>query len=295
MEYKINDKVVGKLPAFIIAGSGKCGSTTLVGVLNQNPEIFLQPATSTLGCEPHFFERDPKYAKGIEYYSKNYFNDANPNQVIGEKTPNYCAKWVPKRIAKHLPDVKLIFIFRNPIERAYSQWKMYTIRGAEPYSFEKALKVEHKRISKHPRWQHWGKGYRTNGEYINVINEYLKYFDKNQIMVIILEKFLSEFDQYMEILSEYLGVTYYEGHHLVHYLKTEKHPKSRIIQHVSRKLLDATPRGKRVFSIIMECNSINKIPSMKISTRKMLYDHYKEYNEKLSSFLKEPLHEWEMD
>ncbi len=128
-----------------------------------------------------------------------------------------------------------------------------------------------------------------------MINEYLKYFDKNQIMVIILEKFLSEFDQYMEILSEYLGVTYYEGHHLVHYLKTEKHPKSRIIQHVSRKLLDATPRGKRVFSIIMECNSINKIPSMKISTRKMLYDHYKEYNEKLSSFLKEPLHEWEMD
>ena len=144
MEYKINDKVVGKLPDFIIAGGAKCGSTTLVGVLNQNPEIFLQPATSTLGCEPHFFERDPKYAKGIEYYSKNYFNDANPNQVIGEKAPNYCAKWVPKRIAKHLPDVKLIFIFRNPIERAYSQWKMYTIRGAEPYSFEKALKVEHK-------------------------------------------------------------------------------------------------------------------------------------------------------
>ena len=69
MEYKINDKVVGKLPDFIIAGGGKCGSTTLVGVLNQNPEIFLQPATSTLACEPHFFERDKNFISFNEFKS----------------------------------------------------------------------------------------------------------------------------------------------------------------------------------------------------------------------------------
>src|SRR5262245_33715274 len=101
------------LPNFLIVGAMKCGTSTLLGYLRQHREIYIARR------EVHFFDRDSQYRLGIEWYEKQ-FGSSPQHRAVGEKTPAYC--FVPeaaKRIHRHLPDVKLIWIFRDPVARAY--------------------------------------------------------------------------------------------------------------------------------------------------------------------------------
>ncbi|HEU4960647.1 MAG TPA: sulfotransferase [Sphingomonas sp.] len=115
-----------RLPDFIVFGAVKAATTWIQAQLAANPAVFLPDP------EPHFFSRD--YASGAEAYA-SWFADARPGQRVGEKSADYIAHpEAPARIAAMLPDVKLVAQLRNPIERAYSDYKMLyrrgTIRGA---------------------------------------------------------------------------------------------------------------------------------------------------------------------
>lgn len=109
-----------RLPDFLVIGAAKSGTTSLFNYLRYHPQIFVPTIK-----EPNFFGMDEHYAQGLEHYAK-LFNEAKPSQLCGEASTDY-SKW-PKfpqtaaRIAQTLPHVKLIYIMRNPIERAYSYY-----------------------------------------------------------------------------------------------------------------------------------------------------------------------------
>ncbi|RLF35719.1 MAG: sulfotransferase, partial [Thermoplasmata archaeon] len=110
------------LPNFVIAGPPKSGTTSLLFYLERHPDVFVIN-------EPHFFSRN--YEKGIEWY-ESLFEKHKKEKAVGEKSPSYFFDpKVPLRIKKHIPDVKLIFIFRDPIKRAYSEYWHNVIHGTE--------------------------------------------------------------------------------------------------------------------------------------------------------------------
>ena len=85
---------------------------------------------------------------GLEYY-KSHFKISLNHKIIGEVDPEYMYfNYIPKRIFDTLgADVKLIFLLRNPIDRAFSHYLMSKRRGYEDYPFSEAILMEKDRIS----------------------------------------------------------------------------------------------------------------------------------------------------
>ena len=121
------------LPDFICIGVQRAGTTWLYECLKEHPEIFV-PETKEL----HFF--NDNYEKGMTFYS-DFFNDANSTkQVIGELTPNYYHDFTAlERISQSLPNVKIIFILREPVARAYSHYQLSLTNQCKGMSFDDAL------------------------------------------------------------------------------------------------------------------------------------------------------------
>lgn len=106
------------MPDFVVIGAAKSGTTSLYRLLGQHGDIFV-PDTK----EPEFFARDTHYAKGIDSYAA-LFAAARPDQIIGEFSTIYSlSPFFPKtaeRMAAHAPQARLIYVMRQPVERAYS-------------------------------------------------------------------------------------------------------------------------------------------------------------------------------
>ena len=133
-------------PNFVIVGIMKSGTTSLADLLSANEQIFIPEK------ELHFFDNygghKDRWSLGLSWYKKQFLN-ASSAQLIGEKTPTYSyLNDVPKRIFETLPNVKLIWIFRNPINRTYSNYWHAVISGIENKSFNYAINNESKRIKK---------------------------------------------------------------------------------------------------------------------------------------------------
>jgi hypothetical protein len=104
---------------FLIIGAQKSGTQSLRGFLEAQEDHFYLPDK-----ELHFWNRENLYrdGDGVTSYLEN-FNKSLPNQLVGEKSPSYLpSPEAPGRIAKHFPEIKLIAILRNPIDRAYSAY-----------------------------------------------------------------------------------------------------------------------------------------------------------------------------
>ena len=275
------------LPQFIIAGAAKCGTTTLVDMLREHHRIFL-PQEYPSG-EIHFFDYDENYNRGLSYY-QSFFKNAKPNQIRGEKTPAYSWLFVPKRMHKHLPEVKLIWMIRNPIKRAYSHWRMYTWRGVEKYSFEKALSFEERRTQKHPMY-----GYVQQGKYINVLNEYLKYYDKSQMLILCFEDFIASPENNLKKITDFIGVDSLENISLSHKLKA-KDPKSIFIQYYLRWFCFNVFRPgryrKQLFEFMQQFNVSKHPPIMSKVTKSKLEKIFLPFNQMLEDFIGETIEYW---
>ena len=113
------------LPSFIIAGTQKSGTTVLSALLSNHKRVSFAPKK-----EVHFFDRNKAYIKGkfnyLQYFKAwNISNFPSSPPIYGEATPFYVAsKYSCKRIAKMIPNVKIIILLREPISRAYSEFHM---------------------------------------------------------------------------------------------------------------------------------------------------------------------------
>ena len=152
--YLIYCKLTGPFrmkPDFIIIGSEKCGTTSLYEYLKKHPNII-----ASTGKEVSFFDKN--FHRGNGWY-KSFFPSlltkffkqtfSRTKILTFEATPRYLIHpHAAKRISKLYPNVKLIVLFRNPIDRAYSHYEQETIyAGRETLSFEEAIEKENERIS----------------------------------------------------------------------------------------------------------------------------------------------------
>lgn len=130
-----------RLPDFIGIGAQRCATSWLYECLSSHPQVFMSEK------ELHFF--DSEYARGPNWYL-SHFSPAAADQICGEFTPNYleCPRCI-ERLRELAPDAKLIVSLRNPIDRAFSAYRLFvTHNQIREQTFEEALRrhpslVEH--------------------------------------------------------------------------------------------------------------------------------------------------------
>lgn len=166
-----------RLPDFICVGAQKSGTTTLHVLLNKHPKIFL-PTQKEL----HYF--DINYNKGDQWYG-NHFSLAKKDQICGEITPFYLFhKQTPSRIKLLAPDIKLIFLLRDPIARTISHFYHAKKRGYEPLNIEQALNAEEERLASKDITILQRNSYIARSCYINQLSRYERQFKAQQLLIL---------------------------------------------------------------------------------------------------------------
>lgn len=207
---------------FIVIGAQKAGTTSLFEHLRHHPEISLPP-----GKEAPYFSHDRIYTLGwASYMEKAAFVDperkwgtVSPHYMVGgvyekaalfaDATYGYDVHTVPVRIYERLPDVRLIAILRDPVERARSHHRMALMEGLEQRSFETAIDellcpgaLEHSR--RNPQET---SGYITWGEYARILAGYFDVFSRQQILVVFTEELKLDPERLLSRVHEFIGVT----------------------------------------------------------------------------------------
>ena len=195
------------LPNFLIIGAARCGTTTLYNLLQTHPDVYV-PLNKR--PEPHFFLKEAEYSQGLPYYEQRFFAGWKGQRAVGEASTSYVyGAEVPRRVAAALPDVKLICLLRNPIERAFSGYWHSVVSGLETLSFEDALAEEHARkieLAGTPLGEIAPFAYVERGLYHQQLNRWLAVFDPARLKVVLLEELLAQPQRMATDIAQFLGI-----------------------------------------------------------------------------------------
>jgi len=188
---------------FICVGAQKAGTSTLHDILKQHPDLQLP-----IYKETHFFRDDEVYEKGLEYYF-NHFFDKEKRECIGEIDPEY-AYFEPcaQRIWDCFGAIKIIFILRNPVDRAFSHYRMSKGRGLEDYTFSEAVETEENRLRTH--YDHIHFSYCSRGKYWEQIERFQKIFGTKNVAVYKFEDLIKDSKRTVESICNFVGLSPFE-------------------------------------------------------------------------------------
>ncbi|MDR9416336.1 MAG: sulfotransferase [Gracilimonas sp.] len=198
------------LPDFIIGGAMKCGTTTLHDILNAHPDVFIPPR------EIHFFDMDnilqhPDFnnhksdewicqflhqepQKFWEWYTSHY--SGRTESVLGEDSTTYLASpTAARRIAAQEKDIKLIFLLRNPTERAFSQYIHDLRKGRMTHSFEDTLRF-------HPHTV------LARSMYSSQLIKYYRQIPMHRIHIIVFEEFIKNQENTIREVCDFLEIDF---------------------------------------------------------------------------------------
>ena len=200
------------LPQFLILGAQRSGTTTLYKWMTQHPQI--RPATKK---EIHFF--DLNYQNGVPWYRLHFplRSKLGSDRITGEATPYYLFHpRAPERIRRVLPDVKMIVLLRNPVERAVSHY----FRGGAPRPGGSAH-----RGSPAPRGKpaaagagemqkdefyfsetHHRHSYKTRGLYAEQLKRYFDLFERRQLLVLSSEEYFADPEKALHVIFSFLEI-----------------------------------------------------------------------------------------
>jgi hypothetical protein len=143
---------------------------------------------------------------------------SNPEEFcVGEATPEYLLNpAVPERVASTIPDVRLVVLLRNPINRAFSHYHHYRRLGLEDLSFEKAIEAEQDRIGDqmaklktkgtHDGHRYARYSYLTRGHYAEQIERWLEYFSEEQLLILESRALFNNAEDTLKKVFSHLGV-----------------------------------------------------------------------------------------
>jgi hypothetical protein len=131
------------IPHFIIGGAPRAGTTYLAHALDTHPQIEMAKPWRP---EPKVFLHPAGDPAEFRSRYAEWFGPEHEGLMRGEKTTNYFeSAEAPGRVAAALPDVRLVFLLREPVERAYSNWLWSRRNGLEDLPFEEAIELEGER------------------------------------------------------------------------------------------------------------------------------------------------------
>ncbi|WP_332773714.1 sulfotransferase domain-containing protein [Phenylobacterium sp.] len=165
---------------FIVAGVQKAGTTALYDYLAEDPNIGLSKVK-----EVHFFDDESIDWAAPDYGPYHAQFDTGGPLIRGEATPIYL--YWPRsleRIAAYNPKVRIIVMLRDPVERAWSHWKMEYARGAETEPFSWCIRQGRRRLLDAQPWGvHREFSYVERGFYGEQVERLFSLFPRDQVLI----------------------------------------------------------------------------------------------------------------
>lgn len=243
------------LPQFLIIGTQKGGTTSLYEYLTQHPNV-----KAAVVKEVHFFDR--QFDKGLNWYQTHFPSSLAEGEITGEASPYYLYHpHAPSRIKQILPDAKFIVLLRNPIDRAYSNFKMAQRAGREKLSFANAVRSERIRVedeyvnmmndSSYNSLAVAHFSYLKRGEYVEQLERWFSYFPREQFLILNSEElFKNPSKQYRQVLN-FLGLPDWDlsTYHVYHDGQYEQDIDPDTMRFLSEHF---APYNQRLFKLIGE-------------------------------------------
>lgn len=179
-----------RLPTFVIVGAQKAGTTSLWAYLRSHPQVFLSAVK-----EPGFFCEEITWTRGVEWYGQ-LFADAGGAVARGEASTYYTMypyfAGVPERMASMVPDMKIIYVVRDPIARMRSGYVQLLADGDERRPMRVALLLDSR--------------YVMLSRYAFQLDQYVDWFPESNILVLTAEELRDRQDDTLRRVCHFLGV-----------------------------------------------------------------------------------------
>ncbi|MBW4518937.1 MAG: sulfotransferase domain-containing protein [Scytolyngbya sp. HA4215-MV1] len=265
----------GQLANLVIIGAMKCGTSSLHRYLNLHPEIQMSKSK-----ELDFFIKEKNWQRGLDWYQSHFTESA---KVRGEASPNYTKhsifRGVPERMHQIIPEAKLIYLVRDPIQRIVSHYLHNFIDRHELRSLPDALQNLE---SNH---------YLHCSLYYQQLQQFLTYYSPEQILVVSLEtlaydrlKTLRKIFQFLEVDSEFQHPDFFQIFHQSNQKKRLTHWGVRVVQ------LPSGGRLRKILPGLLEESIATPIVSEDL--RQSLVQMLSNDIEQLKAFTQLPFAEW---
>jgi Sulfotransferase domain len=195
-----------RLPTFIIGGAPRSGTNFLCHALERHPEVYVARPYMP---EPKVFFGPPRTDEEYRVLYARLFREAGGRRALGEKTANYFESEIAcARIHAHLPEVRLLFLLREPVTRAYSNYLWSRKNGLETLSFEEAVELEGQRPSPLPpaQWHARPFDYLCRGRYDTFARRYYERFPRERVAFFLYEAMIAEPEKVLAAIQEFIGV-----------------------------------------------------------------------------------------
>lgn len=253
-------------PNFIIIGAMKCATTVLWHNLNRHPDIVMvknPDDPKKASTEIRMWNDGQPWRvftnKGIDWYQSLFRDD---NKCQGTKSANYIEqRSTMERMAKYIPNVKLILCIREPVSRAYSEFQMQN--PGKKFTLDIAEK----------------RGYLTRGKYYKqIMKNVLPFFPKENLHIVIQEQMKNDTPKIMNQIYNFLNVS-----------KVDFGIQKVTSQEATDRNLDLKKDGEIKAYKVWN----TKYKSMDSKLYKQLRKYFEKHNEKLFKFLGHSITEWE--
>jgi len=198
---------------FLIIGAQKCATTTLFEHLRHHPRISMP-----LEKEVPFFTGDDCSEPAWERFAEAHFPAGPRDRLWGKATPQYmCDPRTPARIEALMPEVRLVAILRDPIERTWSHFRMGQRRDTEQRDFATAIEAllagdEDAARRALPVPDH-ADGYQSEAdfyvawsEYGRILSNFASRFGPEQLLVLYTEELESRPEETLDRLLTFIGL-----------------------------------------------------------------------------------------
>ena len=297
------------LPNFLIIGAAKSGTTSLYRYLGQHPQVYANVK------EPSYFALA---GKSVQYNGpgdqegfvrrvttdrdayERLFDGVTQEKAYGEASVLYLySPEAPGRIKQTIPDVKLMAILRNPVERAFSGFLHMRRDGREPLAdFAAALAAETSRVE--ANWEHqWH--YTRLGYYYTQLKRYYDLFPAENIAVFTFDEFrsspvavLQDIFRFLEVDDSFVPDTSLK-------YNVSGIPQSRVLhkflirpnrlKDIARPLLPRSAR-RSLGALVRRYNITDRKPELPQDIRHYLVKLYRDEILQLESLINKDLSHW---
>lgn len=199
------------MPGFLVAGTKRSGTSSLYDWISRHPNV--APCLTRKGT--HYF--DVNHGRGYRWYRSGFEKPSPQWQITGEASPYYTFHpLAPERIARELPDAKLIVALRDPVARAWSHYQCEVALGCEDLPVDQALAREGERLAGEAERMRREPGYESfelrhhsylhRGHYAEQLAALYALFPPEQVLVLQSEALFADPNRELAAVWDFLGL-----------------------------------------------------------------------------------------